>query len=249
LDEHKKDNTRRLLYGLSMNIQLVRTKTLEESAEKTAAFLNDIIKLYPTWSPFYITSSDRCGLIAQKTIPSLEEMKEHIIDALQNPPWRTMTFCNIGRNHDNIGKMLEIRMQSGHCYKNCSCVRFPPRYKETKYISSKEFIKEVFDLFLKHWQPSNGYVIPSIPIIRRFSNELFDDIGWLTYFSDKLGELPPLPDWAKIIPVDGYGNYVQVSDNLPDPANEDVFRDVIEKMCELSKIIEPWLITKSAINI
>jgi hypothetical protein len=49
---------------------------------------------------------------------------------------------------------------------------------------------------------------------------------------------------VSIIPIEGYGTYVQVSDELPDCENKKEFYEVVDKMIELSEIISPWLMAK-----
>jgi hypothetical protein len=94
---------------------------------------------------------------------------------------------------------------------------------------------------LKHWRPKNGHVTPSLSLIKRYTGIDIDAVGWLTYISNGLGGFPQLPDWVKIIPAEGYGTYLQVSDDLPNYENESEFREIAGKIYELSKILTSWL--------
>jgi hypothetical protein len=245
-DTRVASNTNRRLYGLEMQF-VCKTYTFDSSAERIVNFLKELTLLYPDWLPFYFTSakSGKHRLISHSTVPSLHEMKEIIIDTTWHSCSETgqITCCNIGPNHENIGKMLEVHFQvcvGDNC--NRSWVRFPPYYEDTKLITSKEFIKNVFGLFLKHWQPTMGLLLPSYPLIRRCVNNimLVEGVGCFSYFSKEFGLLPKLPDWAKITSLDE-GNYIQIADELPNYKNLTEFTNFVERLRELADIIYKWL--------
>jgi hypothetical protein len=240
-------NTLRRLYGLEMGFRC-KTYTFDESVAKTVNLLHDLVLLYPDWLPFYITSakSEKYRMAPFNTIPRSQEMKDIMVDT----SWYQLlgsqiTLCDIGHNHSNIGKMLEIHLQlSKEDNNNCFWVRFPPCGEETKRITSKEFIKNIFELFMKHWQPLSGFLSPSIPLIKRYISDVLYDVGWFSYFSEEYGSLPNLPDWVQVISLDGQGNYIQIMDELPDYNNVQEFTDFAQKMRELSDITGPWLISR-----
>ncbi|MDR1478477.1 MAG: SUKH-3 domain-containing protein [Planctomycetaceae bacterium] len=238
------NNTRRL-YGLEMKLEC-KTYAFDESAERIVNFLYDLVLLYPDWLPFYITStkSSKHRSNPHGTIPSLQEMKEIMVDtSWHQSSGSHITCCNIGLNHNNIGQMLEVCFQvCAEKDRNESWVRFPPCYDTTNLVTSKEFIINIFNLFLKHWQPRKVILFPSPSLTKRcIDNMTLEDVGWFSYFFNGYGSLPKLPDWAKVISLSDHGNYIQVTDELPNYKNDAEFTDFAKKLLELSDIIGPWL--------
>jgi hypothetical protein len=229
-----------------MYVHRQREYSPDEVVQKTKDFLNDFIKLCPEWLPFSIPSSLTYCNKSFFDVPAFDILSAAIAEGNFSIEGSETTFHNnIDHSSDNFKKIIEIQMQLEvkGCEDKClsSLVRFPPHTEETKQIVTKDFIKNVFDLFLKYWHPKNGYVLPSCSHIKRYIGTDVFGVGWLTYLSNELGEYPLLPDWVKIIPVEGYGIYIQVSDELPDYENESEFRKIAERIYELFKIIKPWL--------
>ncbi|MDR1477401.1 MAG: SUKH-3 domain-containing protein [Planctomycetaceae bacterium] len=228
------------LYGLTMYFRRNGKFTIREVVQKTRDFLNDFVKLCPEWLPFFIPSSSQYHGKSFWAVPSLDTLKEIINEGELIPSQSQITYCNF-KDINDFKNVIEIRnIWQTSKYTNFfeSFIRFPPFTDGTEKITSKEFIKKVFDLVVKHWQPECGSVASSVPLIKRYTGKYTNDMtGWLTYFSNELGDLPQLHDWVKIIPAASYGNYLQISDELPDYKNEKEFLKATRQLHELDKIL------------
>jgi hypothetical protein len=226
-----------------------RVDSLDVCVTKTSGFLNDFIKLCPEWLPFKVYSTRRRSATScYYTVPPFDELKEIIVEGLDKYTTHggSTVYYDSAIKPTNYKKLILIKLDCGahNGAFNQSYMHFPPQNEEVANIISEGFLKNCYDLFLKHWQPRHGFIIPSYSLIWEYTKKEFDSVGWLTYFSDGLGELPKFPDWVKIIPADGYGTYIQISEKLPDYKNEKEFNEIVDKMIELSKIISPWIMTK-----
>jgi hypothetical protein len=233
------------LYGTQINVVTKHKDTPDEAAQKIQNFLNDFIKLNPLWSPFYALTSTQKRTIGFLESPSIDDLKEIIVEGQDETC--SIDGCKINFSNQDIindfRKVIDIRFQTseGRNDGNWLWMRVPPMNDEATFVTSKEFIMKSFELFLKHWQPTFGRISLSDCILNIHTTAHISYVGWLTFLSNGIGELSRLPDWAKITPADNYGTYIQVSEELPDPTNESEFRDIVRKICELSKIIEPWI--------
>jgi hypothetical protein len=237
--------------GCELCVYWRREDSLDDCVRKTSDFFNDFIKLHPDGLPLRCApqlTREKLTTYYYDVVPSFDELKNLIVAGIST------SYIGEGSKvaYDTATKLVNynryISIQLECCCKNNqynqSQVQFPPKNDEAADIVSKDFFKNCFDLFVKHWQPKKGFI--RLPYLRiwEYTSAVFHDVGWLTYFSEGLGELPKLPDWAKIIPAEGYGTYIQVSEELPDYKNENEFNEIVDKMIELSKIISPWLKTK-----
>jgi hypothetical protein len=232
------------MHGFRIRGAWLRRDTLEECAQKTRDFLQEFINLYPDWIPFNNTSTKKACTIPMHEVPIIEELKKIIVEGRDNfydtdERGSGITYFNWGSSkisRGNYKKMVEIDINCGayNGYYNRSVISFPPFNEDAINIVTKEFFKIIFDLLLRHWTPLYGRAM--FPIFND-SHESFSEVGWLTYFSNELGDMPLLPSWTKIIPVAEIGTYIQITDEISSWENED---DLI-KIVELSEIITPWL--------
>jgi hypothetical protein len=226
-----------------------RVDSLDVCIHKTNDFLNDFIKLHPDGLPLRCTpqiTRKKFTMHYYEVVPSFDELKNLIVAGIDTNyiGEGSTVFYDTATKSVNCNRFISIELECGRDGYNQPQVLFPPKNDEAADIVSKDFFKNCCDLFVKHWQPRKGFIKPSYTRICEYTREEFHDVGWLTYFSDGLGELPQLPDWAQIIPAEGYGTYIQLAEELPDYKNEKEFNEVVDKMIELSKIISPWLKTK-----
>jgi hypothetical protein len=230
--------------GFLFNCAWLRKDTLEECTQKTSGFLQDFIKLYPDWIPFNNSSTFKACRIPLYEVPSLEELKKIIVLGRDkfyetDEHGSRIRYFNWGsnkRSSRNYKKMVEISINCG-AYKgfyNGVVIQFPPHNDDAKDIITKEFFKIMFELLLKYWQPLYGKAM--FPI-RNENLAKYREIGWLTYLSTELGNIPQLPSWAKIIPIEGTGNYIQTTEEISCWENE----EDLNKISILSEIITPWL--------
>jgi hypothetical protein len=260
ISETSDDNNRRTLYGLHLYTNLKNIDTPQKTVLRMQDFLNDFVGLHSYWAPFRILSSIRCRSTVYNCSPPLEVLKYVMCEEytkIYQCHFSKILLGNLSPDMD-FSKLVDIlfNLEEQHTIYNIrySRVTFPPIISsETKQFFNKQLILSTFELYFRHWQSSYGRIGPSNVLISKYSVEDFNEnaylnmtipIGWLTYFSNEFGVLPELPDWVQIVPVEGYGIYIQVSDELPDTQNEDQLRMIVERICRLSKILRPWLETK-----
>jgi hypothetical protein len=234
------------LNGFELCAYWRRVDPLDVCVHKTSDFLHDFIKLHPDGLPLrYLPSSKRLIPSYCNAVPSFDELRSIVVEGIDRYfiGEGSTVFYDTATNPVNCNRFISIKLHCGG-QNNQPRVKFPPKNEEATDIVSEEFFKSCYDLFLKHWQPKYGFILLPYSPIKEYSKEEFYHTGWLNYFSDGLGELPKLPDWVRIIPAEGYGTYVQVSEELPDHTNEKEFHEIVDKIIELSKIISPWLMTK-----
>jgi hypothetical protein len=240
--------------GFGVGATWTRRDSIDVCTQKTSDFLDGFIKLCPDWLPFKVSVPAKCAFISYAEVPSLTVLRKIIdegIDRFAYGYGNTVYFNNIVELSDQK-RVICIHLTCGAYDRqsNSVSIQFPPYNDEVKHIVTKEFFLASFGLMLKHWNPYRGCSGIPFSMIRDYAQA--DDVnsirspefGWLNYFSDKLGELPELPAWAIVTPVEGFGNYIQVSEDLPDKTKEKELHDIITKVYELSEIIKPWIKSK-----
>jgi hypothetical protein len=229
-----------------------RYDSLDVCVQKANDFLRDFVELCPEWFPFRMYSSFKGALTSFNSeippLPELHKIIEEGRDKDSDSCGYHVFFNNVVEKTDHR-MLIEFRLTCGAYGKqgNSISISFPPYNEKAKRIATKEFYFTSLKLIMKHWIPYRCNIgIPFVMIkdYAKVGNDAVGNVpcvGWLTGFSDKLGTLPELPNWAIVTPVDGFGNYIQVSENLPDKTKEEELHDIITKVYELSGIIKPWI--------
>ncbi|MDR2642577.1 MAG: hypothetical protein LBC74_07265 [Planctomycetaceae bacterium] len=240
--------------GFGVGATWTRYDSDDISAKKTSDFLNDFVKLHPDWVPFRMYSSIKGALTSfYSEIPTLPELRKIIEEGLDKYAYgygSHIFFENVVKQTDQR-KLVQFNLTCGAYDRqsNGLSIKFPPYNEEAKHITTKEVYIVSLKLIIKHWNPYRGSIgIPFFMIEDyKSANDMADkvpEVSWFNYFSAQLGELPQLPDWVIITPVDGLGNYIQVSEDLPDKTNENELHNIITKVYELSELIKPWIKSK-----
>jgi hypothetical protein len=233
---------------IEISVRWFRKDTLDECARKTSDLLQDFIKFYPDWIPFSYSATIKSAEIPQLyEVPTLEELKKIIVQGYDKrcsvDHGSSITYFNLRsdeKTHKNYKKLIEIDIRCG-CYnghENYSCFGFPPFNEDAKNIVNAEFFKNAFDLLIKHWTPLWGHV--TFQILTETFEEC-ENIGWLTYFSDELRELPTFPSWVKLIPVEEKGTYIQIAEKISLWDMDDYIELYLNNITELYETISPWL--------
>jgi hypothetical protein len=228
-----------------------RHDSIDVCVQKSSDFLNDFVQLCPEWLPFKIYSSVKHTFTSYSEVPPLTVLRKIIEDGADKYVCNggySVFFDNVINSSDQR-KVIHIQLTCGAYarHSNSISIKFPPYNEEAKHFVTKEIFLASMKMMIEHWNPYRASSRIESSIIRDYAQvddtlSIRPEAGWLNYFSDKLGELPKLPDWAIVTPVEGFGNYIQVSDELPCKIKEkNELHDVIAKVYELSEIIKPWI--------
>jgi hypothetical protein len=153
-----------------------REDSLDVCVQNMSNFLNDFIKLCPSWLPFRWQSK---GVITScnDVVPSSDVLREIIVAGIgqcTDNAGSTVIFESAIRPI-NYRKLISIILSCGACSGayNQPQMKFPPKNEEATDIISKEFFKKCYDLFLKHWQPRQGFIsLPYYPV-KEYSEKSF----------------------------------------------------------------------------
>jgi len=121
---------------------------------------------------------------------------------------------------------------------NSVSIGLPLLSEDTSQFYQEEFLKKLFELMIRHWQPDHGEIW-NADIWQSYNyNVNAGDvrIGWLTYLSFRYGELPRLPAWAEIKRINNLGTVIATTKHLTNATNHE---DVL-KVSELSTILDPF---------
>jgi hypothetical protein len=232
-----------------------RYDSIDLCTQKTSDFLNDCVQLCPDCLPFNVVSPVKhYKTTPYSAVPSLAVLRKIIEEGINKYVCNGgySAFFNNIMNSSDQRRVILIKLTCGAYdrYSNSMSIGFPPYNDEAKHIVTKEIFLASMKLMIKHWNPyrAGSGIEPSM--LRDYTQvddilSICPEVGWLNYFSGKLGELPALPDWVIVTPVEGFGNCIQVSDELPCKIKEkNELHDVIAKVYELSEIIKPWIQSK-----
>jgi hypothetical protein len=234
-----------------VGVMWTRYDSMDVCVQKTSDFLNDFVKLYPAWVPFKIFSTVKSSFTSYSEVPPLHVLRNIIEEGIDKVAYgyghRVFFQNDVKSSEQTRAIYFHLTCGAYDRQSNGLSISFPPYNEDVKHIVTKDFFLSCFELIIKHWNPYRG--CSGIPFSMITDYAEVDDVtsinfpafGWLNYLSDKLGELPELPDWTIITPVGGLGNYIKVTEELPDKTKEKELHDIITKVYELSDIIEAWI--------
>jgi hypothetical protein len=238
--------------GLRISASWNHHESIDICAKKMSNFLNDFIKIYPDWVPFKTFFSTRRKIV-YSDVPSIKELCKNIEEGMKTNYvdfYNSSYYLNVLKESDQK-KLVEIELKCATSNTDSSFIsmKFPPYNDEARNIVTKKFFIDSLELIRRNWNPYSGLIGLPFLMIKDYARVGDDwagnipESGWITFYSDKLGELPPLPDWAIITKIDGY-TYIQVTEELPVQLNEKKLHEVIIKVYEISSIIKPWFKSK-----
>lgn len=222
--------------------------SLDECARKTDEFLRGIADLFPNWFPFFNSTSFKTAMKPLYEIPTLDELKrtvvagrdQHLIDSVAEAQGSSIIFSNDNaKGKSTFIRLITININCGAAPGRSNDVRiqFPPAFEGNEDIVNEEMYTKVFDLVVRCWNPRRGFLAPNL--LRDALNDTLTHIGWLTYISNRIHDIPSLPEWAKIIPMEDRGYYIQSTEKLLDVNSLDDLKRVKALHELLSIFLEP----------
>jgi hypothetical protein len=222
-----------------------RAYSLEESVIKTSSFLNDFITHFPTWLPFYNTSTKKTCSIPLDSVPPPNVLRKIIIagrdhnltnEAAIAGGSRIHYFSKWPRTDDEFQRHVNILIDCSATSPKggAICIDFPPSTEINQDLVGAEPFMASFNMIIKHWSPLFGYIAP-YPLAASLGKEI-NTIGWLTYFSNEFNDIPKLPKWVQTSNTTEGGKLLRLSDDLLDINNP----DDLKKFKKIDKILRPY---------
>ena len=218
------------LKGYSLAASWKRNDSHEMCIDSIHSFLKEFIELLPFWPPFFQPSF--CKPECFHNVPDKDKLRQMFMnDIVKDRPsdaWGSrMLFSNTGVQSIpfkiadwDFRKVVEITLTVGAYNGNVNgiAISFPPINDELGERLTLQTFNDIFDLVVKCWRPICGRLKPGW-----WSSESddypFHNVGWVTYLSEKMGEIPKFPKWAILTPVEGYGTYIRAGNGLYEPDN------------------------------
>ncbi|HZI07858.1 MAG TPA: immunity 52 family protein [Archangium sp.] len=189
-----------------------RKESAEESARRAEAFFRHLSRcdsIYVRW--FEQANSLRKALQLQFEPTSETFMRFFRKKAYQNGPDGFSFSAWTGHEEDGHGGMMSLTCGScSNFYSNVCLLYLPSAGPEEERVLSPSVQVEVMRALVLAWEP-DWCVVTSDALRDTLSEKgrAGTFVGWLTYLSrHRMGEVPPLPEPARIIPVEDKGTLV-----------------------------------------
>ncbi|WNG55626.1 hypothetical protein F0U59_13245 [Archangium gephyra] len=189
-----------------------RKESAEQSARRAEVFFQHLSQCDPTYIRWFEQSSSLKKALQLQFEPSFETfMRFFKKKAYQNGPDGFSFSAWTGHEEDGHGGMMSLTCGScSNFYSNVCLLHLPSENPEMERVLSPSVLVEVIRALVLAWEPD--WCVVTSPDLRDVLSEdggAGTFVGWLTYFSrQRMGELPPLPESARIISVEDKGTLI-----------------------------------------